>query len=752
MDNFVTSIQLVFFLDNADKSRPQRSLSPLLCGVENIHVKLEDVWKGVFGDDTNEQSISRNLTSPPPPENFTPFNIKLPSSYTNSPDIHMEELEDPLDATPKTPHLALSTPIPSPLNEHRSCNDAFCSIHNFTSIDSVQAVHTQEDADVSSARSEGNATNKRFKKRSRRVLKWSDVKRKCLTNLGKSYITKKGKLVDRKVMGNTCCCRNKCGEKITESDRLECFTRFWNLGNKEKQWLFILKYVLKERKKRCLNSSSNRRQYTYKYSLPLKSQSTDLECTRVAICKTLFLNTLAVGERTVKTAFQKFNGVANFEPDNRGRHANHKIVINDVMVKSVCDHVNSFVPVESHFTRQDSSKLYLDGSLTINRMFQLYQEWFNESVYSSQVKTVRQYRDIVNRNFNLGFHTTKKDQCNLCHAYNNTSRHTDADKTAYEEHLKAKNYTKKLKQQDKQDAKDSDGSIVTAVFDFEKVFNCPHGNVNLFYYKLKLSCFNFTIFDVVKKKGICYIWDETVAKMEANEISSCLLNFIDDYVKEGATEFRFWSDNCAGQNINRFFFSFYMYAAKKYNVSIHHRFLEKGHTQNEGDSIHALIERSIKAKTIYSPDEWRLQVHRAKVEGDPYFVKNMTQEQFYDFKTHVNDELLSKNVNKGKMTWDKVREVFVNNLEPNKLYYKYDLEQEPECLVVCNNTRNSRSLPILKHAYSSPLKLSNNKYNDLISLLSANAIPAQYKEYFNNLPHHTAAHGEQIISDEDEDC
>ncbi|KAL4714331.1 hypothetical protein ACJJTC_009683 [Scirpophaga incertulas] len=42
------------------------------------------------------------------------------------------------------------------------------------------------------------------------------------------------------------------------------------------------------------------------------------------------------------------------------------------------------------------------------------------------------------------------------------------------------------------------------------------------------------------------------------------------------------------------------------------QFLEKGHTQNEGDSVHALIEREAEKKTIYTPDEWRLLVRWAK--------------------------------------------------------------------------------------------------------------------------------------------
>lgn len=142
--------------------------------------------------------------------------------------------------------------------------------------------------------------------------------------------------------------------------------------------------------------------------------------------------------------------------------------------------------------------------------------------------------------------------------------------------------------------------MATAVW-FWKVLQCPLSNINIFYYNRKLSSFNFTVFDMGKKKAICYLWDESVEKRGANEVSSCLLNFIQTNVEQGTKEFRFWSDNCAGQNCNRFVYSLYIYAAKKFNIYITHRFLQKGHTQNEGDSIHSVIKRASQTKTIYTP-------------------------------------------------------------------------------------------------------------------------------------------------------
>lgn len=135
----------------------------------------------------------------------------------------------------------------------------------------------------------------------------------------------------------------------------------------------------------------------------------------------------------------------------------------------MCDHVRSFAPIESHYVRKSSTKLYLDGSLSISKMFKLYKEWFDDSVYSSKAVTERKYRDIVNKNFNLGFFIPKKDQCDICHVFRQKTDATDQEKEDYKKHLANKNAARKLKDFDKREAISSNGLVLTAVFDFQKV-------------------------------------------------------------------------------------------------------------------------------------------------------------------------------------------------------------------------------------------------------------------------------------------
>lgn len=65
---------------------------------------------------------------------------------------------------------------------------------------------------------------------------------------------------------------------------------------------------------------------------------------------------------------------------------------------------------------------------------------------------------------------------------------------------------------------------------------------------------------------------------------------------KGSEKVILYSDNCGGQNRNRFIFSMFAFAATHFQIEIIHRFLEEGHTQNEGDSMHAVIENAKKRR------------------------------------------------------------------------------------------------------------------------------------------------------------
>lgn len=87
----------------------------------------------------------------------------------------------------------------------------------------------------------------------------------------------------------------------------------------------------------------------------------------------------------------------------------------------------------------------------------------------------------------------------------------------------------------------------------------------------------------------------------------------------------------------------YLFAVQRLQVqSITHKYLIRGHTQNDGDKIHSIIERAVtkrkKKDTISVPAQYVETIRNAKKTGEPLGVTEMSYEDFIDFK-FVYDEI-----------------------------------------------------------------------------------------------------------------
>ena len=75
----------------------------------------------------------------------------------------------------------------------------------------------------------------------------------------------------------------------------------------------------------------------------------------IRVCKQVFLATLNIGERTVRYALDRSNGVGISNKDHRGKHT-PRIKKSEEVHKRVHDHITSFPCLESHYSRASSSK------------------------------------------------------------------------------------------------------------------------------------------------------------------------------------------------------------------------------------------------------------------------------------------------------------------------------------------------------------------------------------------------------------
>ena len=177
-----------------------------------------------------------------------------------------------------------------------------------------------------------------------------------------------------------------------------------------------------------------------------------------------------------------------------------------------------------------------------------------------------------------------------------------------------------------------DEKTLVIVFDFEGVLVCPKGKTSTFFYSRRLNCFNFTIFDVVEKKGMCYFWTEDQGGKGPDEIGTCLKDFISEKVAEGYTSVIALSDATGSQNRSYILVAAFLDIIRTTGLTeINHIFFETGHSQNEEDSIHSSIERASRNVTVTSPDEW-FGIIKVAQPANPLTVERLTYRDFGGYK------------------------------------------------------------------------------------------------------------------------
>ncbi|XP_075156569.1 uncharacterized protein LOC142229878 [Haematobia irritans] len=307
--------------------------------------------------------------------------------------------------------------------------------------------------------------------------------------------------------------------------------------------------------------------------------------------------------------------------------------------------------------------------------------------------------------------------------------HTEAD-MAYD----SKNKDKTLSLKNK--------SVKMYTFDLQQCLQTPHLNASVFFYKRPLWTFNLTIHDGETNMASCFIWNETIAKRGANEISSCIFKFlkkIPNYVKH----IILYSDSCPGQNRNSYICAmFEQVLLENPNFEIiDHKFLVVGHTHMECDTVHSQIEKKKRkcVNCIHHPHDWATLI---STTSHKYSAVEMAQEEFFDFGTLLKDKYswTNKNNSGDKFQWKDVRWLRYESSKLGTIQYKLSLNMDEEFKDLVITRRGKKKIDVeLNQCYSGPLPISLNKKRDLQSILPF--ISAEFHDFYNNL----LSEGEQEV-------
>ncbi|OXA53554.1 hypothetical protein Fcan01_11539 [Folsomia candida] len=168
----------------------------------------------------------------------------------------------------------------------------------------------------------------------------------------------------------------------------------------------------------------------------------------------------------------------------------------------------------------------------------------------------------------------------------------------------------------------------------------PLLNASACYYKTKLVVHNFTIYDLKSHDARCCLWDESEGELVASVFATCLIKYIEEKFTDDLPII-IYSDGCTNQNRNVMMANALLDHATKHGKIITQKFLEKGYTQMEVDSVHSAIECNLKKRTIYLPTDYISVCVEARTKPAPYEVKYLTHEYFNDYSNNQMQRYIS---------------------------------------------------------------------------------------------------------------
>lgn len=182
---------------------------------------------------------------------------------------------------------------------------------------------------------------------------------------------------------------------------------------------------------------------------------------------------------------------------------------------------------------------------------------------------------------NLSLYQIKKDKCDLCTQY----EVGNINEEEWNKHITRKNRARLEKIKDKEAALEKKYRLLT--MDLQAVKVCPSLQASAIFFKTKLSCHNFTVYDLASHHATCFWFTETDADLSAPTFATCLIEYLKANCANETVPIILFSDGCTYQNRNNVVANALLSYAVDNKVTIIQKYLEPGHTQMECDSVHS---------------------------------------------------------------------------------------------------------------------------------------------------------------------
>lgn len=440
------------------------------------------------------------------------------------------------------------------------------------------------------------------RKRKRNVHLWKRNKNRDARSAGLPYVSYKGVQMPAKLpnLQAVLCgikCRHNCSANLNSQARQALFEAYYSLDVNGKNLMLmgcIQRIPVKTHRKNTVHPKQN----TYSYSV-----KPDVN-TIVTVCQRALCSIFQISKKKLVIIQRKLiAGEIAPTPDKRGRHSNRPNATKEEAINEIIEHIASFPAESSHYSRNNNpNKKYLSPTLSVTQMHKLYLiQCAEKGLPNDYLVTYAVYSNIFSSKFNLSFGQPRSDTCAVCDAKEDDDDHKNRYRKAFEEQKVSR-----------QRAKTTEG-VLYLTMDLQQVMPLPKITTNRAFYLRQLSFYNFGIHSISTDGTISYMmnWTENVAGRGANEILSCLYDFILNIGPK--TNLEAWSDSCPGQNKNFYLIAFYQYLILHgYFKTVDHKFPEVGHSYLDSDRDFGRIEKLLKKhEKIQLPDEYRSHIRSA---------------------------------------------------------------------------------------------------------------------------------------------
>lgn len=578
--------------------------------------------------------------------------------------------------------------------------------------------------------------NKRKRKGQRNKGEWTRKKNSKLRLLGEAYVgfqkepengkykqtlKKKKKTLGPRCPGHSVRCKRggprqsfECNE-IDDDQREVLFRTFWAKSSWESKHTYIVENAVPEKPKYSnddLINSRRKNTFRFYFTVEIPSEEKGINKIRKQVCKQMFLNTLSIGEKQLRSWTLKNKK----ETDEACSSA---VPYDPPVSKNLESWFNSLPKMESHYCRSSTSKLYLEPIWTsVREMHRVYQNDNNIKI------SWHTFQRIYNK-MNLSIYAPKKDQCNECTMHKNGT----LDEESFQKHIDKMKDANAAKESDKCIAL-TDKDIKCYTVDLQAVLLSPRLNAAANYYKTKLKVHNQVYYNQATRDVSCYVWHEVEGGLESDVFATIATSFIMNEIENHSPlkKIIIWSDGCSYQNRNVKLSNALLDICIQKDILIEQKYLEVGHTHMEVDSVHSTIEAKLRnRRQVFVPADYIDIIETARIKN-PYKTHYLSHDDFLKFDTSIYCS-----IRPGSKKGDPcVNDVVAYQYTPKGII-NYKLSMHDEWTELPQRAKKRLEVKERPKLYNGPCPIENSKYLHLQELKQL--IPQDYREFYTNLPY-----------------